>query len=37
MDSGSDNVVNIATRYVLEDSGFEHHWGDIFSPINTCS
>jgi hypothetical protein len=37
LDSGSDNVVNITTRYVLEDSGFEPHYGDIFSSIRTRS
>lgn len=37
LDSGSDNAVIIATCYVLEDSGFEPHWDDIFSPMKTCS
>ena len=34
--SGSDNVISIATSYLLEDSGFEPHWGDIFPPIKSC-
>ena len=37
LESGSDNVVNITTGYVLEDSEFEPHLGDIFSPIKTSS